>query len=212
MIKGLVNGKSAVINNKSEIIYIQTYDEEDISIMYDKKDNVSSLICIYRTGEEIKTKYYENGESYDNISTRYIYIDKTGKELKTDFDDCYFDLIYNNYAIDNNYDINNYGIAKIFDIENNKYIENEIKLKIIVCENNHLFGKELILEGNNKKYKYYLLDDDINIVKEISESEYEDLNGKDFENCQEVFDYHLEIGEKHNLKYILNEKRENLSK
>ncbi len=215
IINRIGSNNPCIINDKSEILYNSLFEEEEISIISDEYDKKQKLIRIVRSGEDKivnNIEYYDGEtETYERMSRRNIYYDKHGNIVDMDDDDIFINYIYNNYAIENNYDSQSYTRARVFDLKEKKYVTNENELNVIISENNNLIGKKLVLNGDNKEYKYYLLDKDLNVVKELSNDEYEDLNGKEYENCIYT-DNDVKFGKKHNLWYILDDNDKLLSK
>ena len=215
IVNSIVNSNPCVINGKSEVLYNSLFENEEISIISDDYSKEQILIRIVRTGEDkiINNVEYDDGETetYETISRCNIYYDKNGYIVDMDDDNIFIDYIYNNYAIDNNYEPLSYIEARIFDLKEKKYVENENGFNVIVCENNSLIGKKLVLNGDDKEYKYFLLDKDLNIVKELTSDEYEDLNGKEYEQYKYT-DNDVKFGTKHHLWYILDDNDKVLSK
>lgn len=217
LISDIKNFKNCIVNDKGEIAYISLYDD-DINIIHDEYTKKPALIKVERIGERkiTETTDYGDGDiyTYDTPSRRNLYYDKNGNLVDMQDDDINIDLVYNNYAIDNYLGapeslLFNKGV-KIFDLVSKQYVKDDIGFNGIVCENKNLFGKKLVLVDGVKKYKYFWLNDDLSVKKEIASDEYEDLNGKNYEDHRWT-DNDIIFGIKHNLWYILNDKYELLS-
>ena len=201
-----IQNKTVVVNDKNKIIYKQNYQNESIEIIKDDFDKKPSLVKVVRWGEsQNEPDYYD----YYNAK-KTVYIDKTGDIINIETDEDYINYIYNNYAIINNYDDQSYDEAEIFDLNNKQFLENTYGFNVIVKENDILFGKKLVPTIDSREYEYYILDDNLNVIRKITRYEYEDLNGKDYEDCIYT-DNGIIIGIKHDKKYILDENRKALS-
>lgn len=215
IINRIGSNNPCVVNDKSEILYNSLFEDEEISILSDEYDKKQTLIRIARSGEDkiVNNIEYDDGETvtYETMSERNIYYDKNGNIVDMNDDNIFINYIYNNYAIENNYNSQSYTIARIFDLKEKKYVINDNELNVIISENNNLIGKKLVLNNDNKEYKYFLLDKDLNVIKELSRDEYEDLNGKEYENYIYT-DNDVKFGVKHNLWYILDDDDKLLSK
>ena len=212
IVKDIPNFKNCVVNENSEIVYTSLH-QETIDIISDEYTKDAVLIKLDRT-EKNKTNRTIDDENddtyfYSDTINRYLYYDAKGNLIDMKDDNISIGIVYNNYAIANINDDYQKGIAKIFDLKSKKYIKNNENLTMIMYENNTLFGKKPVSKGNKKTYKYYLLNDDLSVKKEITSDEYEDLNGKVYE--KEVHARDIIFVTKHNLTYILNENYESLS-
>ena len=201
------NFKLCVVNDKSEIVYKSVYDEV-VLIIKDDYSKKPSLIKVDRIGEKINNDNSDS-DTYTENSERLLYFDKNGQLIDMGDDDIDINFIYNDYAIDNKIVLSDDELT-IYDLKNKRYINNDIGLSEITFINNHLFGKKIIKNDKDIFYKYFLLNNDMSINKEITIDEYVDLQGIKFHDYIYT-DNDIIFGVKHNLKYILDKHYELLS-
>ena len=136
LISDIPGFKNCIVNDKSEIIYTSLFDEE-ITIVYDDILDKPALLKIKRYGEKLITNTISYDDDITDIyktrSERYCYYDVKGNIVDMQDDNIDINYVYNGYAIDNNFDEQDYTEAKIFDLNYNNYINNNMGLNIIIC-------------------------------------------------------------------------------